>query len=98
QARYEPLNPAREDSLQPPIIALPVPKPYGRFGKITSYAIDASLPKAVGAFVQWLVHESGWRVSESNKPANLVEIEPRHVCVLFRRMTNFRTDVAREYA
>src|SRR5208282_6667667 len=24
--------------------------------------------------------------------------EPRHVCILFRRMTNFRTDVARAYA
>jgi ATP-dependent helicase/nuclease subunit A len=98
QAAYEPLNPAREDSAQPPIIALPVPKPYGAYGKITNYAIDASLPKAVGAFVLWLVRESRWKITESNKPADEVAIEPRHVCILFRRMTNFRTDVAREYA
>ena len=48
--------------------------------------------------MQWLVRESGWRVTESNKPADLVAIEPRHICILFRRMTRFRTDVAREYA
>ncbi len=98
QAAYVALDRARADSPQPPIIALPVPKPYGRYGKITNYAIDASVPKAVGAFVHWLVRESGWKITESNKPAALVAIEPRHICILFRRMTNFRTDVAREYA
>jgi ATP-dependent helicase/nuclease subunit A len=98
QARYQPLEPVREDLPQPPVIALPVPKPYGRFGKVTKFAIEESLPKVVGAFVQWLVRESGWKVTESNKPAELVSIEPRHVCILFRRMTNFRTDVARDYA
>ncbi|HJU12496.1 MAG TPA: UvrD-helicase domain-containing protein, partial [Candidatus Binataceae bacterium] len=98
QAAYQPLNPAREDSEQPSIIALPVPKPYGDYGKITNYAIDASLPKAVGAFVEWLVRYSGWLVTESNNPAPLIAIEPRHICILFRRMTNFRTDVARDYA
>jgi ATP-dependent helicase/nuclease subunit A len=55
QAAYEPLNPAREDSPQAPIVAIPVPKPYGDYGKITNDAIDASLPKAIGAFVHWLV-------------------------------------------
>jgi ATP-dependent exoDNAse (exonuclease V) beta subunit len=98
QAAYEPLNPARADSPQPPIIALPVPKPYGPYGKITNYAIDASLPEAVAAFAQWLIRESGWKVTEGNRPADLLAIEPRHVCMLFRRMTNFRTDVARDYA
>jgi ATP-dependent exoDNAse (exonuclease V) beta subunit len=98
QAGYEPLNPARKDSSQPPILALPIPKPYGSYSKITNYAIDASLPKAVGAFVQWLVRESGWKVTESNRPTNLMPVEARHVCILFRRMTNFRTDVARDYA
>jgi ATP-dependent exoDNAse (exonuclease V) beta subunit len=101
QAAYEPLSPAREDSAQPPIIALPVPKPYGDFGKIRKildYKIDESLPKVVAAFVEWLVRESGWRVSETNDPAALVAIEPRHVCILFRRMTKFRADVARNYA
>lgn len=98
QAAYEPLNAAREDSAQPPIIALPVPRPYGQYGRITNYAIDESLPKAVGAFVHWLVRDSQWKITESNKPDKLVVIEPRHVCILFRRMTNFRTDVARDYA
>ncbi len=98
QAHYQALGPAREDSPQPAIIALPVPKPYGRYGRVTKYAIDESLPAAVGAFVQWLVRESGWKVTESAKPAELVPIEPRHICILFRRMTNFDTDIARNYA
>jgi ATP-dependent helicase/nuclease subunit A len=98
QAAYEPLNRAREDSEQPPIVALPVPKPYGDYGKITNKAIDASLPKAVGAFVYWLVRESGWKITERDRPTETRPIDPRHVCILFRRMTNFRTDVAREYA
>ncbi len=98
QAAYEPLNPWRDDSPQPPIVALPVPKPYGDYGKVTNYAIDASLPKAVGAFVHWLVRESGWKITERDSNGELRAIEPRHVCILFRRMTSFRTDVAREYA
>jgi ATP-dependent helicase/nuclease subunit A len=98
QAAYEPLSSWREDSAQPPIIALPVPKPYGHFGKITNYAIDESLPKVVAGLVEWLVRESGWRVTETNNPAGLVAIEPRHICILFRRMTKFRADVARDYA
>ncbi|MFI5352268.1 MAG: UvrD-helicase domain-containing protein [Candidatus Binatales bacterium] len=99
QSGYEPLKPAREDSPQPPIVALPVPKPYGDYGRITNYAIDASLPSVIAAFVHWLVRESGWKVTEGGKPAEeLRAIEPRHVCILFRRMMNFRTDVARAYA
>ncbi|MFZ0887040.1 MAG: UvrD-helicase domain-containing protein, partial [Candidatus Binataceae bacterium] len=98
QAAYEPLNRAREDSSQPPIVALPVPRPYGDYGKVTNYAIDASLPEAVGAFVDWLVHQSGWQITERDQGAELRAIEPRHICILFRRMTNFRTDVARAYA
>ncbi len=99
QPAYAPLDPFRPDiGSQPPLVALPVPKPYGDYGRITNYAIDASLPRAVGAFVHWLVRESGWKITESGKPAKLLAIEPRHVCILFRRMTNFRTDVARAYA
>ena len=34
---------------QPALVALPVPRPYSQHGKITSYAIDDSLPEAVSA-------------------------------------------------
>src|SRR5438874_1468814 len=48
---------------QPGIVALPVPKPYGWQG-LTRKAVEESLPEAVGAFVAWLVKDSGWKVTE----------------------------------
>jgi len=97
QAEYSPLAPSREDVPgQPALVALPVPRPYGRYGTVVDFAVDASLPDAVGAFVDWLVHKSGWRVSERGGNA-LVPVAPRHVCILFRRFRSFRTDVTRGY-
>ena len=48
---------------QPSVVALPVPEPYGT-RRIAGYAIDRSLPDGVGAFVHWLLSESGWTVTE----------------------------------
>ena len=31
---------------------------------VTKTAIENSLPDAIGAFVEWLLHESGWKVTE----------------------------------
>jgi len=98
QAAYVPLEPVRDDvAEQPSVIALPVPRPYGRYGRIYQYAIEASLPDAVGAFVEWLVGESGWTVSERERPNERVAIAPRHICLLFRRFKHFRDDVTRPY-
>jgi hypothetical protein len=56
QADYVPLAPDRPFIPdQPSVVALPVPKPYGK-RNISGAAIDASLPDATGAFVEWLVH------------------------------------------
>lgn len=98
QAHYVPLAPFRAgiDS-QPAIVALPVPEPYSNFGKIFNWRIDESLPEAVGAFVDWLVNASGWTVTERERPDVRVPIEPRHVCLLFRRFRHFFTDVTRPY-
>src|SRR5688500_2981555 len=64
QAGYVPLGPSREDGAgQPSPLALPVPEPY-RKRNVSGIAIEASLPDAVGAFVEWLVRESGWKVTE----------------------------------
>ena len=41
--------------------------PYGDFGKIIGVAINESLPDAVGAFVDWLINESGWTVEEEGQ-------------------------------
>jgi ATP-dependent exoDNAse (exonuclease V) beta subunit len=58
-------------------------------------SIEQSLPDATGAFVRWLVHESGWTVSE--RRTTPVPIEERHICILFRRFVNFGADVTRPY-
>jgi ATP-dependent exoDNAse (exonuclease V) beta subunit len=96
QADYtglDPWRPAIAD--QPSVVALPVPRPYGGW-KITGRAIEASLPDATGAFVDWLVRESGWMVTE-RRAEQPVPVQARHVCILFRRFVNFGTDVTRAY-
>jgi ATP-dependent exoDNAse (exonuclease V) beta subunit len=98
QAQYVALSPFRNEPLdQPTIIALPVPRPYSDWGKITNYAIDASLPDAVAAFVDWLLNESGWRVTERDSPSERVPVAARQVCLLSRRFSSFRSDVTRPY-
>jgi ATP-dependent exoDNAse (exonuclease V) beta subunit len=98
QASYVPLEPFREARPeQPAVVALPVPRPYGDYGKIVKWKIDESLPEAVGAFVEWLVHSSGWRVTEREGSPEGTRLEPRHVCLLFRRFRSFGEDLARPY-
>ena len=97
QAGYVPLSPYRaESSSQPAVIALPVPEPYGK-RDIAAYAIDRSLPDAVGAFVEWLIRESNWTVTETGNPDERVPISARHICLLFRRFQDFGGDVTRPY-
>ena len=99
---YVPLSPTRGDPAgQPPLVALPVPRPYGK-RRVSAAAIEQSLPDAVGAFVRWLLYESGWTVTESGSAdaagERRVPIQPHHVCVLFRRFQHYRKDMARPYA
>ncbi|HTM04888.1 MAG TPA: UvrD-helicase domain-containing protein [Vicinamibacterales bacterium] len=95
QASYVGLAPSREAIAdQPAVIALPVPEPYGK-RNISGAAIDLSLPDAVGALVHWLVSESHWMVSD--RRGGRRPIEPRHICLLFRRFVNFGADVTRAY-
>jgi ATP-dependent helicase/nuclease subunit A len=97
QAGYVPLAHHRDAlSGQPGIVALPVPKPYGWQG-LTKKAVDDSLPEAVGAFVAWLLKDSGWKVTERERPDEAVPVSARHVCLLFRRFTSFGADVTRAY-
>jgi ATP-dependent exoDNAse (exonuclease V) beta subunit len=64
QAAYVPLEPFRSDSEeQPSVVALPVPEPYG-YRRLSNLAIEKSLPDAVGAFIDWLINDSGWKVAE----------------------------------
>jgi ATP-dependent helicase/nuclease subunit A len=95
QAEYVPLAEHRpEHPAQPGVVALPVPEPYGSWWKPTKAAISSSFPQAVGAFVEWLLNESGWRVQDEGA---LVPIKPRHVCLLFKRFQSYYGDTTRAY-
>jgi ATP-dependent exoDNAse (exonuclease V) beta subunit len=97
QAHYVPLAPFKTAlDTQPAIVALPVSQPYGDYGKVVDWKIDESLPKDVAAFVDWLVNDSGWTVTERQRTER-VPLQPRHICLLFRRLRHFSTDVARPY-
>ena len=97
QADYVPLAPTRLDPVgRPTLVALPVPRPYSDYGKVTSWKIEDSFPDAVGAFVDWLVNDSGWTITERGSDAP-VKIASRHVCLLFKRLQSFGNDVTRPY-
>jgi ATP-dependent helicase/nuclease subunit A len=96
QADYVPLSPFRSGhKQQPAVIALPVPEPYGS-RNVSAMAIEKSLPDATGAFVDWLVNESRWKVTERTGDTP-VPIAPRHICILFRRFISFGDDVTMPY-
>ncbi len=97
QAAYVPLSAFRQDPRErPTVVALPVPRPYSDFGRITNWRIEESLPDAVGAFVEWLVEKSGWTITERGSEAP-VSVSARHVCLLFKRLQSFGSDVTRPY-
>jgi ATP-dependent exoDNAse (exonuclease V) beta subunit len=96
QALYVPLERSRDDlPSQPSVVALPVPEPYARF--VSAQQIERSMPDAIGGYVEWLVNESGWTVTERRTPAVRIPIEARHICILFRRFLSFGEDVTRPY-
>ncbi|HET6338052.1 MAG TPA: UvrD-helicase domain-containing protein [Polyangiales bacterium] len=94
QAAYVALSAFRAERLgQPSVIALPAPQPYGKT-RITKTAINASLPHAVGAWLEWLLRDSGYLVREHGED---VHVQARHVCLLFRRFRNYSGDLTRDY-
>ena len=96
QADYVPLSPFRQRTgSQPPVVALPVPSPYGT-RNVSAVAIEKSLPDATGAFIEWLITRSGWKVTERTGEAP-VPIAAKHVCILFRRFISFGDDVTTPY-
>ena len=95
QPGYVELNQYRQHIAgQPSVVALPVPRPYGRY-RVAKKSIEASLPDALGEFVRWLIAESGWRVtSAADQPR---PVRPSDVCMLFRRFIAYQDDVTRTY-
>src|SRR5581483_2890609 len=84
-----------QPSGQPGVIALPMPFPYGS-RNISNKKIDECSPEAVAAFIQWLVQESGWKVRDRSS-GGWVPVKADHVCILFRRFTNYGVDLTQEY-
>jgi ATP-dependent exoDNAse (exonuclease V) beta subunit len=104
QPDYVPLSEMRPPHPgQPAIVALPVPRPYSNRGyqpKVSAWAIEESLPDAVGAYIEWLVDpKNGWQVSERDQHdvEHWVPLKPRHIAVLFRRFVSFGEDITRRY-
>ena len=96
QADYVPLSPYRDPIKgQPAVVALPVPEPYGT-RNISMIAIERSLPDAVGAFVDWVVSHSKWKVTD-RRGAEPEAVKARHICILFRRFISFGQDVTSPY-
>ena len=95
QATYVPLVRHRADSTtQPAIIALPVPKPYGK-RDVSNYAIEESYPDGVAAFIEHLIEHSGWTVP--GREDERTRIESKHICLMFRRFQSFGRDLTRPY-
>jgi ATP-dependent exoDNAse (exonuclease V) beta subunit len=96
QAPYVPLAPHRPMLQgQPSVVVLPVPEPYAK-RYVSALSIERSLPAAVGAFADWIIGESGWKVTDRSG-AGPVPVAARHICLLFRRFVSWQTDVTRPY-
>ncbi|HZX96874.1 MAG TPA: UvrD-helicase domain-containing protein [Myxococcales bacterium] len=97
QAAYVSLDPYRDPVAgQPAVVALPAPRIYGDRDKLANFRIEQSYPDAVAAFVDWLLRQSGWKVSERGGEA-LVPVAARHVCLLFKRYSSWGKDLTRPY-
>jgi ATP-dependent exoDNAse (exonuclease V) beta subunit len=93
---YLPLEGGVEDPPQQPgVVALPMPEPYGS-RNLSNARIEQCSPSTVAAFIKWLCTESGWKVRDRSTGA-WIPVQPEHVCILFRRFTNFGIDLTQEY-
>ena len=81
---------------QPSVVALPMPHPYGT-RNLSNVKIEECSPNAVAAFIAWICDPAnGWQVRDRST-REWTPIRPEHICILFRRFTNFGTDLTQEY-
>ena len=93
EARYAPLEeytPAYDS--QPAIVALPAPVS----ARATKPEIAERLPQTIAAYIEWLVNRSGWKVRDPRDNTR-VPLQARHICILFRKMLDYRKDLSWEY-
>ena len=79
---------------QPSVVALPIPEPYGTRG-IAKTAMKASTPRAIAAFVSFLVRESGWSVEQPSGKRR--PIRAGDICLLFRQTRDWSDDLFDSY-
>src|SRR6185503_9114674 len=61
------------------------------------WKIEESLPDVTAAWIDWVVRKSGWTVTERERPGERVPVQPRHICILFRRLKWYFEDATRGY-
>ncbi|QQR91592.1 MAG: hypothetical protein IPJ88_07690 [Myxococcales bacterium] len=81
----------------PAIVALPVPHPYTDFGKILPFQIEQSYPQSVAAFIDYMIHESGWLIPDPADPKTSIPIQCNHVALAFIRSKDGTRDVMAPY-
>jgi ATP-dependent helicase/nuclease subunit A len=92
---YVPLAPHRPPREgMPAVVALSVPSPYGRYGRVWAGKVAESAADAVGAFVAWAIGESGWTVGP---PGGERPLATRDICLLFRQMRGYGRDRTQPY-
>ena len=74
---------------QPAVVVLPVPEPYG-VRNVSAIKIEQSLPDATGAFIDWVVNASRWKIDGR-------AVQARDICILFRRFLSFGEDITEPY-
>jgi ATP-dependent helicase/nuclease subunit A len=96
QARYVPLAPHRVERIDiPAVVALLTPDVYNPDkGWLEYKRLDQKFPTVVGAWLHWLLTESGWTVEEDGEQ---VPVASRHVCLLFRKFRAQWRDVIGPY-
>jgi ATP-dependent exoDNAse (exonuclease V) beta subunit len=98
QAAYVPLSPSRAARPEhPALLALPALPPgdeLGPPGRLHKGTVEAWYPKAVAAFVAYLLNDSGLLVEENGAQ---VPVAARHVCLLFKRFQKSGEDLTRGY-
>ncbi len=100
QADYVALDRARVGTgSRPAVIALPAPHIYAKGARVDARTVEESYSDAVAGFVEWLVRQSGWTISERSEGGEReVPIAPRHICLLFKRFASYGRDLTGPYA
>lgn len=81
---------------QPSVVALPVPRMHGT-RNVAPKVIREWSPTTTAAFIEWLTSEDcRWTVRDPSS-GERVKIEAGHICVLFRKLVSYETDLTQEY-